>query len=49
MGELKEVWTQIVAGVNYKMVFESPNGDYQIIVFAQPWTETYEITSVTLL
>lgn len=49
LGNLKEVSTQVVAGVNYKMVFESSKGDYEMIVFSQPWTETYELTSVQLL
>jgi hypothetical protein len=38
--------TQVVAGVNYKMTFETEKGDYEIIVFCQPWTETYEVTSI---
>ena len=40
LGELKSVRTQVVAGINYKLVFASDNGDVEIIVWDQSWTET---------
>lgn len=46
LGKLVSVQTQIVSGVNYKMVFESNIGEYQIIVYCQPWTNTYQVTSI---
>jgi hypothetical protein len=46
LGCLKSVSKQPVAGINYKMVFESPNGDYEIVVFTQKWTDTYLVLSI---
>lgn len=47
LGRLVGVQTQVVAGMNYKMTFNSSVGEYQIVVFCQPWTNTYKITSIT--
>jgi len=41
LGKLVSVQTQVVAGMNYKMTFDSSLGQYQITVFCQPWTNTY--------
>lgn len=46
LGQLVKVYQQVVAGMNYKMVFETPSGQVEIDVFAQPWTETYQVTGV---
>jgi hypothetical protein len=46
LGKLLAVYRQIVSGVNYKMIFETKNGDYEIVVFTQPWTNTYAILSM---
>lgn len=43
LGQLVKVYQQVVAGVNYRMVFETSEGLIEITVFAQPWTETYEV------
>lgn len=46
LGKLVALSEQVVAGVNYKMTYETPSGEYEIIVFCQPWTNTYEVTSI---
>ena len=46
LGQLVKVYQQVVAGMNYKMVFETNSGQVEIDVFAQPWTETYQVTGV---
>lgn len=46
LGQLVKVYQQVVAGMNYKMIFETNSGQVEIDVFAQPWTETYQVTSV---
>lgn len=38
-----------MAGVNYKMVFGTEMGDYEVIVFCQPWTEIYDVLEVRAL
>jgi hypothetical protein len=35
LGKLKSVSKQIVAGVNYKMVFETQDGKCEVVVFTQ--------------
>ncbi len=37
---------QVVAGLNYKMVFTSPKGFVEVVVFDQPWTNTLEVKSI---
>ncbi len=46
LGQLWKVYEQVVAGVNYRMVFESGNGLIEVTVFCQPWTDTFEVTSI---
>ena len=42
LGQLIRVREQVVAGVNYKMVFETESGEqFEVVVFCQPWTETF--------
>jgi hypothetical protein len=36
----------MVAGTNYKLTFQSHQGNVDIIVFDQPWTNTREILSI---
>ena len=45
LGDLIFVETQVVAGTNYKLIYENDEGDNtEIIVFSQPWTNTMEVT-----
>ncbi len=46
LGQLVKVYQQVVAGMNYKMVFETASGQVEIDVFSQPWTETYDVTAI---
>lgn len=46
LGQLWKVYQQIVAGINYRMIFETSNGLVEVTVFCQPWTNTYEITNI---
>jgi hypothetical protein len=46
LGLLKSVSKQTVAGNNYKMVFETQHGEYEIVVFVQQWTNTYRVLSI---
>lgn len=46
LGQLVKVYQQVVAGMNYKLIFDSPKGLLEVDVFAQPWTETYSVTNV---
>lgn len=46
LGALVELYEQVVAGINYKMIFQTETGQYEATVFAQPWTETYKVTSM---
>ncbi len=43
LGTLISVSQQVVAGINYKMVFQTENGDYEVVVFCQPWTDTFRV------
>lgn len=43
LGNMVELYQQVVAGINYKMIFQTENGNYEVLVFAQPWTETYKV------
>lgn len=47
LGDLVSVERQVVAGFNYKLLFESDQGSVEIIVFDQSWTHTREVTSIT--
>ena len=46
LGQLVKVYQQVVAGMNYKMVFETNSGQVEVDVFSQPWTETYEVIGI---
>ena len=47
LGELISVREQVVAGVNYKMTFESESGQkFQVVVFCQPWTGHFEVINI---
>ena len=46
LGNLIKVSEQVVAGINYKMVFQTENGDYEVVVFNQPWTQTIQVTEM---
>lgn len=47
LGKLISVSEQVVSGVNLKFVFEnSTGGQNEIIVYVQPWTDTYQVTSI---
>ncbi len=46
LGQLVKVYQQVVAGMNYKLIFETNNEQVEIDVFAQPWSETYEVTNI---
>jgi hypothetical protein len=47
LGPLISASRQLVAGYNYKLIFQSSQGDVTIVVFDQPWTHTREITSIS--
>lgn len=46
LGQLHKVYQQVVAGVNYRMVFETSEGLMEITVFCQPWTNTFDVISI---
>lgn len=46
LGNLISVAQQVVAGINYKLTYQTENGQYEVTVFAQPWTETYQATEM---
>ena len=41
LGNVIEVYEQVVAGLNYKMIFQTENGNYEVVVWAQPWNDKY--------
>lgn len=43
LGEIKTVYRQVVAGINYTIIFATEEGDFEVKVFVQPWTETYRV------
>lgn len=43
ISKLVSISTQVVAGVNYKIVFESDETTYEAVVYSQPWTQTVEV------
>lgn len=47
LGNMIELYEQVVAGINYKMIFQTENGNYEVLVFAQPWTETYKVLEMS--
>jgi hypothetical protein len=46
IGKLVGLREQVVAGMNYQFTFETTEGEYVVTVFCQPWTDTYEVTSI---
>lgn len=49
LGQVVAISRQLVAGWNYKIIFEIPEGYVQIIVFDQSWTQTREVTDTQRL
>lgn len=43
LGNLISVSQQVVSGINYKMVFQTENGEYEVVVYCQPWTNTFQV------
>lgn len=44
------VGTQVVSGMNYKIVYQKVNGDeVEVVVYNQPWTKTTRILRSTNL
>lgn len=46
LGNIVAVSQQVVAGMNFKMTFNTAAGNYAVTVFAQPWTDTYKVTHI---
>lgn len=46
LGRVVAVKEQVVAGMNYKMTFATPAGNYDVTVFVQPWTNTIKVTNI---
>lgn len=46
LGTVVAVQQQMVAGINYKITFESVEGTYDIVVFTQPWTNTIKVIDI---
>lgn len=46
LGAVVAVQQQMVAGINYKITFESPEGRYDVVVFTQPWTNTIKVLDI---
>ena len=46
LGTVVAVQQQIVSGINYKITFESPEGDYDVVVYCQPWTNTIKVLDI---
>lgn len=44
LGKILAIEEQIVAGVSYKILFESDKGHYEVSIFVQPWTNKIEVT-----
>jgi hypothetical protein len=40
---------QVVSGINYKITYDSPLGEYLAIVYEQPWTNTTKVSSWQVL
>lgn len=43
LGALLSVAQQVVSGINYKMIFQTENGQEEVIVYSQPWSNTYRV------
>jgi hypothetical protein len=46
LGRIVGVKEQVVAGMNYKITFATPAGNYDVTVFVQPWTNTVKVTNI---
>lgn len=46
LGRIVGVKEQVVAGMNYKITFASPAGNYDVTVFVQPWNNTIKVTNI---
>lgn len=46
LGAVVAVQQQMVAGINYRITFESPEGRYDVVVFTQPWTNTIKVLDI---
>lgn len=46
---LRQATEQVVAGKNFRMIFDSPTGQYEAVVWNQPWTKTLEVTRWTVI
>lgn len=46
LGAVVAVQQQVVAGINYKITFESPEGLVDVTVFTQPWTNTVKVIDI---
>ena len=46
ISKVLSIAAQIVAGINYKIDFETPSTIYEGVVFFQPWTNTIEVLSI---
>jgi hypothetical protein len=49
LGDLVKVQTQVVAGINYLLTFESETEVVVMKVFDQSWTQTRKVTSVEVM
>lgn len=43
LGALVSVSEQVVSGMNYRMIFETEGGQFEVTVYVQPWTSTLEV------
>jgi fructose-specific phosphotransferase system component IIB len=46
LGEIVKIETQVVSGINYKITFRTSNGPVEVIVWSQPWTDTFQVMGV---
>ena len=43
LGTLIAVSRQVVSGINYRMIFMTDDGEFEVTVYIQPWTDTKEV------
>ena len=43
LGRLIAVSRQVVSGINYRMIFMTDDGEFEVTVYIQPWTDTKEV------
>jgi hypothetical protein len=46
LGSVIAVQQQMVAGINYKITFDSPEGKFDVVVFCQPWTNSIKVLDI---